>query len=390
MKIRLSTKYKITLKSHKNSVFMSLILHNDLSYISSKINSQSKLEIVIKGCDRHKYIDILKKSDFEYEIEELPSIWKPLCTIKHRIGIIIGIIILIFALNYSSNIVWQINVEGNKNITDGEVIEELRAAGFDLGTFIPSIDYDNLHNKVLLNSQKLSWISVNITGNVANVKVKEYKKAEEKTSPLYTNIVASSDGYVVDVSVLNGKKVVSVGDVVKKGDILIGGIINSQSQGTRLEMAQGSVKAYVNKEINIKIHFSYEKKVYNEEKYVNKIYKIYNFPIKFSSKYGNQSAFYDTIEKKEQLCLFGISKLPIEITKTTYYGYLLIPVKLSVDEAQELASLRLREQLDVFLLDAELVSKSINTYYDEEYFYLNCSMYCLEDIAQVQEYFVIE
>ena len=82
--------------------------------------------------------------------------------------------------------------------------------------------------------------------------------------------------------------------------------------------------------------------------------------------------------------------LPIDVLYTTYYGYILEPVCLTLEQAEELALVRLRESMDVLLSESELVNKSVRTYYDDEYFYLDCSVYCIEDIAQLQEIFVLE
>lgn len=390
MKFTIFTRYKITVEAPYKSKVMSLILSNSLQYESAKVLKTKELELLIKKQDLNAYKALFESEKIKHSINEAAGVLKPLESLKGRYGLLVGIVFLIITIIYSSKVVWQINIDGNTQMTDEEIIEELKMAGFDLGAFIPKIDYEELHNRVLMNSKRLSWISVNITGNVANVKVREYKKAEEKSPPLYTNIVAKSDGYISEVLVLNGKKLVSQGDVVREGDILISGIINSQSQGLRLETAQGSVFAYVNKEINIKIPLKSVKKTYTGEKRTDKIYKIYNLPIKFSSKYGNQYEFCDTIEKKERLCIFGISSLPLEITKTTYYEYTNIEEELTPQTAQELAYAELRDRLDALLSGAELVNKSTKSHYDGEYFYLDCSIYCIEDIAKEQEFYVLE
>ena len=93
------------------------------------------------------------------------------------------------------------------------------------------------------------------------------------------------------------------------------------------------------------------------------------------------------IEKREKLCVFGIDALPFEIITTTLYGYDLVEVRLSHKEAVDMAFSRLREELDIALNNAELITKSVKTDYDSEGVYITCQLYCLENIAKVQEFY---
>lgn len=390
MKKELITKYKISVASKNRNAAIDLILNRGLRYIKSYIDDEKKLIIFVYKMHLKQFLSLFCDNQIDAEYEEICGFLCFLEDIKYRLGILFGVLILFISLAYSSKVVWKINISGNTSISDEEIINDLEAAGFNLGTFIPNLDYDALHNKILMNNDKLAWISVNIHGNVANVMVKEKYKENTQKQPLYTNVIAKSDGYIASVVVIDGKKQISVGDVVRKGDILISGVFNSQSQGVRYEHAKGEIKAYVNKEINVKIPFNKLEKIYTGNIVKNKEYKIYNFPIFFSTKYRNYSEKYDTIVKKEKLCLLGISQIPFETVTTTYYEYRLEEVTLSMQEAVDLAFVELRQEMDAVLKDCELISKNVTIDYDSDYFYLNCQVYCLEDIAFEQEFFLTE
>ncbi len=388
MKFKLLSSYKVTIPANQKKSALNLLLNNSVGYKSSKINNENGLEILISKNQYQELIRIFEKNQINFEAEEISGIFSQLNTLKLRVGFFVGSAILLILLFFSSKIVWKIEIEGNNSITDEQILAELNDAGFKLGTYIPGINYDELHNKVLLNSKKLSWISINISGNVAKVKVSEKENIKENNQPIYTNVIAKSDGYIASIVVIEGKKEVSIGDVVKEGELLISGIIDSQSQGVRYEHAQGEVKAYVNKEILVQIPFKSTKKVYTGKIYKEKYCKIYDFPLNFLIKYRNSSLFYDTIEKKEQLHILGISQIPIEITTSTKYEYTFEDVNYTVAEAVDLAFVELRTQMDKQLKDSELISKTVETDYDSEYFYIKCKLYCLEDIAVEREFFI--
>ena len=378
----------IIIPSSQKNRALSLILTSSLTYRFANEADNNTFKIEISPKQALKYKNLFKNYKIDFEIINSNGYLSELFSLKKRIGILIGIVFTMTMLLISSNVVWQINIIGNKNASREEILSELKMAGLSLGTFIPSIDYDILHNRVLLNSKHLSWISINIIGNIATINVREKKEELSNNTPTYSNIVASSDGYIEKITVKNGKKEVRVGQVVKKGEILISGIIDSASEGVRYEQADGEIYAYVNKKVSIKIPYKSTVKEYTGNKYINKSYKIYNFPINFSTKYGNQSQFYDKIEKKEYASIFGVENIPIETLVTTFYEYELKEVVLTKQEAVDKAFLELRAQMDSALQNAELINKTVITSFDEEGFYINCELYCLENIAKIQEFYV--
>ena len=388
MKKPLFSKYKISIPLLQKSTAISLIIKHNLPTTKTFVGTERRLEIVIKKRHLNLFKNLFEKENINAEYCEIIGHFNTLEGLRGRYGLILGFAFLLFMLFYSSRVVWKIEISGLQHLSEDEVISQLEEAGFTLGTYIPSVDYDALHNTVLKNSDNLSWISVNVTGNVAYVEIKETKSPQANNTPTYTNIVAAFDGYIESVKVIQGKKVVTMGDVVKKGDILISGVINSQAEGVRYEQAKGEVYAYVNKSIFVKVPYVSTKKAYTGKKFTDKTYKIYNFPINFLSKYGNQTSLYDTIEKKEKLSFLGISHIPIEIQTTVYYEYEIVTVELSVSEAVDLAFVQLREELDKNLQSSELIDKSVKTYHDSEAFYIECQLYCLENIAKEQAFFV--
>ena len=388
MKKGLFSKYLIKISSTDKCRVLSLILSKSLTCKRVSTSKDKTLLLTISAKDKDAFERTFSSNNVNAEFTEIQGYLTPLIGLKSRLGILLGFVLLFSILILSSKVVWKIDIEGNSIASDQEILNELSSAGFTEGTYIPSIDYDKLQNKILLNSKSLSWISINITGNVANVQVKEKSIFSPDTKASYSNIVANRDGYIEEIRVINGKKVVSIGQVVREGEVLISGVIDSQSQGVRYEEAKGEVLAYVNKEISIKIPYESSKKVYTGNKYTCKDYKLFDFYINFSSKYGNLTSFYDKIEKRENISIFGIKSLPVEIIYNTFYEYKFEPVVLSKQEAIDRAFLELRYELDKALKNSELINKTINTSYDESGFYVNCQLYCLEDIAKTQEFYV--
>ena len=381
------TNYEIILSNGVKNRALSLILENQLTYKKSRISPEG-LILSVNEKQKNQITSLFKKHNIRAEEKEILGYFSLLCPLKRRWGLFIGALFLFVALLFSQRIVWRIDITGNTKTCKADILKELEDAGLHLGTYIPGIDYDSIHNRLLLNSSTLAWVSVNKNGNVASVMVKEKEDANNNQNSVYTNVVAKYDGYIDSIILKNGKKAVKIGDVVKKGDILISGVLDSQAEGVKYEHASGEVKAYVNKEINIKIPLKSSKKIYTGNTLKCYKYKIYNFPLKFSSKYSNLSGFYDTIEKSEMMTILGVANIPIEVVTTVYYEYKIEDITHTLQEASDLAYAELTSQLENALLNAELISKSLSTSYDDDYFYLNCKIYCLEDIAEEKEFYI--
>ncbi len=376
---------KIKISKEQRNLAMDVILKNHLSYKKSEILPDLNLEIIISPSQRKIFEEVFSKNSINAEFGDKKGILSYLAKYKHRYGIILGMLFLILMVNLSSNFIWRIEIEGNDTISKEQILTELEASGCSLGTFIPSIDYDLLHNKFLLNSNDISWISINIKGNVARIVVRERMKEEYDDKSTYTNVVSKYDAQIASISIHNGKKVVSAGDVVKKGELLISGVINSQSQGTRYVHADGEVMAYVNKPILIKIPFNSTQKVYTGGLYKQKSAKIFSNSINFLLNYRNNDILCDKIEEKNRIELLG-KELPIELTTIYYREYELKNVTYTHSQAIDLAFVKLREELDLKTQGAELISKEVKTHFDKEAFYIECNLYCLENIASLVEF----
>lgn len=323
------------------------------------------------------------------DITGLPRIIRFLC---RRPGILAGIIVFIITMWISGRVVWGFTVNGNDNVSENEILEALSEQGCDYGSYIPGIDFDSLQAFFLAGSKDIAWLSVNMKGNRAFVEVIESKHIEESgAGEKYANLVASEDGRVSLVLPSSGSPEISQGDIVKKGDILISGVVHTRDavleDKVRYEYASGSVLAYVNKSVSVKIPFESEKKVFTGEKYEENRVKIFKKNINLFSKGRIEYTTYDKIEEAEQVSLFGWIKLPVWNCRTTYREYENVPVNIDSGEAAALAAAELRERMDEELEGCELTSKKITTEYEDDGIVIRCDMTCLADIAETKEFY---
>ena len=390
MKDFLMKKTIIRVSSENYIAAIDTIIKNSLECIDISKNCYGGRDILVLTSRLKDFKNLYEKVGIDAEYLDYSDIVYRIFKYSRRFGLIIGALLMIICVHISSKTVWNINVEGNTTISDEEIIKQLKANGFSLGNYYPSFDFNKLHNNFLLNSDSIAWISVNMDGNVANVLVREICEGEEEGAFYYSNVVARYDGQIALIKKYNGIKVINIFDTVKKGDILISGVIDSKSHGVRYIHADGEVMAYVIKDINIKIPICQSIKTYTGRKTSDKSIEIFSKNINILKNTRNLYHNYDTIETIENLTVLGIVKLPIKIKKTVYSEYVYEDVKYSVNEVRDIAMAELRYKMDEAISDAELISKKINYFYDAESYYIDCELYCYENIAETVKFKVNE
>ncbi len=355
-----------------------------------RMNGNGEYVFSVAALHKHTICTALDEAEVSYSISPLKGVPKYLLWLLCRPGILLGILMMIALSYYSSQVIWGFDVVGNSTVSDDEILLLLDELGCGYGDYIPSLDLDLIHATFLARSEDIAWIAVNLKGNFARVEVMETEKAKDDghVDGVYANITASEDGQIYLVKTVSGVSVAKAGTVVKKGELLISGIIDVREDRVRYEYAEGEVLAYVPRTIEVKIPFDYAEKAYTGEEKTEKSIKIFKKSINLSSKGGIEYTVYDKIIDDRQICLFGVFPLPVWITDTTYREYEYSSEKHSRAQIVSRAMTALRESLDDVLLDAELISNKVSYEITDDAFVIKYDMLCLADISKVSEFTV--
>lgn len=303
---------------------------------------------------------------------------------KKRWGLMSGAVIIIALLILSGSHVWDIRISGNSTLTAAQVKAELASKGFEIGSKIGKTDVDEITNAVLIDSEKISWMSINFRGNVAYVQIRE--KTTPDSSDINerlsnANIVAGRDGVIEYLEVMRGSAAVKEGDSVRRGELLISGITESTHGEYRTEHALGRVYAITNHSFSIKIPLQYDKKELSEPLCTKKTIKFFSKNINIFRKGGNLGASCVKIEEENSFSPFGLPPLPISIVTELSLEYETISARRTEKEASELAFFELEKLILAELSGADLLRKTISTEMTEKEFLLKCDIICSENIA---------
>lgn len=154
-----------------------------------------------------------------------------------RTGIVIGVFISLLTIFFLSNIVWKIQIQGASPKLEHQVQKELREIGVKKGAFILFLPSEQeIQQSLTERIEQLSWIGVSRLGTRYTFEVVEKKMPEEKERLNPRHLIAKKKAVIYKIFVEQGQAKVEERDFVKKGDILISGVI-----GEKVVPAKGEI-----------------------------------------------------------------------------------------------------------------------------------------------------
>ena len=315
----------------------------------------------------------LLSGKIDYEMSETLGALGSWKRVKYKIGLVSALIFSVILLILSSNVVWDIRVEGNLEMPDSAVAYRLAECGFTVGKFWWNIDRSEVETAVLDKAEELSWININRRGAVAYVTVKEKETTADGEVPNlgYANIVAAVDCVIEEITVKCGTAAVKVGDSVKAGDLLISGVAVTES-GADLCHAEGRVVGRISDTVSVSVERGYEKTVSTEEEVRSVDLEIFGFSLNIFKRYGKVAEDCVIIEDVKDFSLFGKCKLPIEISVSSAVKRKTVRQEYTDDELVRIATSRLNSATASRLASCDLVRiKSTGEFTDNGYLMKN-------------------
>lgn len=285
---------------------------------------------------------------------------------KRKLLLLISIPIIL-AILISSRFIWNIEVVGTENINTEEIIAQLADEGILIGKTKSSIDSKKVINNIRLKRNDISWMSLDLKGtNVIVTIVEAEKKPDIIDKNEHCNIVANERGMITKITADTGTAMVKVGDIVEKGDILIGGYMEGKFTDTRYVHAKGKVEAKVWYTKKIKSNFTREISEETGQQKNKYSININNFKINLYKSLPNFEN-YDTINENKKIKLFSNFYLPIEINKITYIEKQKSKVTYGKEELKEILINELEQQfIEEEINKLNVVNKIVNIYEREK------------------------
>ena len=133
-----------------------------------------------------------------------------------------------FALLYGLSLfIWDISFSGNYRYTEDTLGAFLEERGIACGVKKNQVDCEELEAALRSGFPEITWVSARVSGTRLYIQIKENevlsKIEEQARQPC--NIVADFSGTITEMIVRSGVPMVSVGDTVEEGQLLVSGFV---------------------------------------------------------------------------------------------------------------------------------------------------------------------
>lgn len=380
----------LTIPPEERSRIFDLMYQNGIPFTEEHPSTDGTITVRLRGRNSRVFRYHADHAGIAYRFGEPHGLPVVCSFLLRRPAIPLGVLLFAGWMFYSTRLIWDIRIDGAQKTDPSEIIALLDELGCGVGDYYPAIDFNDLHARYAASQQDIAWLSVYMNGTVAEVQVRELWK-DERTHPsenIYANILADADGIVDVVNVREGQACVKPGDLVRKGQVLISGVIEQKDGSIRYEYASGEVVCRTAYPIHVEIRTNRETKAYTGRETVKKSIKFFKKTINLFINGGTLYTNYDKIYTIEQLCPLGLCELPVWYETTICREYETVSRDISAEDAAEEALISLTEQIRTATQDAELLSKSIDAGFTDGIYHIRCLLYLRRDIGRTEEFSV--
>ncbi|MBR7554327.1 sporulation protein YqfD [Allobacillus sp. GCM10007491] len=173
--------------------------------------------------------------------------------IPGMIGIVIGFAI-IFCL---SNLIWNVTIKGGTAESRFEVQALTKELGLVEGKWIQqTANISTIEREIMNKIEEISYVGIQRHGTSYYIVIEESEKEIREQTERPSHLVAEKSGTIHSMYVTDGRPLVKINDVVKKGDVLVSGLLDEEGDVTTT--SKGEVLAEVWYHLQLTINLKQE------------------------------------------------------------------------------------------------------------------------------------
>lgn len=367
---------------------LNLALVNNIYLWDVKRINNIEIEVTLSIQGFKELKKLVKKVGCKVEIKEKRGLPFLLERLKKRKMLGIGFLIFWSVLIFLTSFIWKIEIIGAEQTPKEKIVNLLEDNNIKPGKFKKSISSDHIKTIMFNEFDYLSFLDVRIKGVKLVLEIKEQDLAPEKSDKNFpAHLIAKKKGVIEKIIAKNGMTLVTPGEIVNEGQILISGYVENPNTSTGyLVHAEGETLARTRYSSTIETPI-----IKKEKKETGKIHK--QIGLKYKDKgitiikgeipYEN---FIEVIKEKKILNLDFINiDIPFRIVNYEYREVELIQVKQNLDFLKKSSQLLAIEEINKQLpKDAEILSKNSIYTIDDNILKTQVVIEVIEDIGKIQ------
>ena len=233
--------------------FLNLCKTNDISLWDVKNDG-----VKVEACTSAREFECMEKpaKNSGMTIKTLENKGLPFWAKRHkwRCGVLLGAVFAVCLVWYMSGFVWEVEIVEEDGVKIKNFTQTLEDLGVKPGARKSKIDIPGVQEELLRIYPELSWVSLNIFGDKAQI---EYTPSNPAPQVIDTktpsNIVASKSGRITLVEGYAGTNQIKEGAFVSEGSLLISGVTQNADGTERMVRARGKVFAQTENHISFQL-----------------------------------------------------------------------------------------------------------------------------------------
>ena len=343
------------------------------------------LSVTIYQIDHFRISKICEKIGASVRIENKKGVYWYFYRLRKHPVLISFFIFILFAGLFLPNKVLFIQVEGNYAIPTNEILEAAAECGICFGASRREVRSEVMKNELLQKISNIQWAGVNTIGCTAIISVKE--KTVQNMSTDHTNtvrsIVASRDGVIQNMTVTAGNPLCSVGQAVRKGQILVSGYTDCGLL-VKTSCADAEVNALTFRRLDMISPYASKTKRDLSGRTVRYSLRIGKKVINLYKDSGILGSTCDKIYLEESVVLPGGYTLPVSVIKETISFYTDTQQTATTDETKDWLLDAAEAYLQGEMIAGQIVSAETERNYGIDAAFLHGQYACLEMIGQLK------
>lgn len=272
---------------------------------------------------------------------------------KKKRSFLIGVtaaFVLLYGLTFY---VWNISVEGNYSYSSQEITDYLYSMEITNGILKSHIDCDAIETAIRNKYNDITWVCAELSGTRLIIHIKENfdtQVAAEEEYPYH--LVSKSEAVVTSILTRSGTPLVKIGDTVKKGDILVSGIVSVFNDDGEiidniLVNADADIYGKTTYTFHDEIPLSYKEKAYTGNVINNYFVMVDNGKLVFQTTETDYQN-YDKITSDHWISLLKNFYLPVHYGQERICEYIWVEKQYTEAEAKQEAEARFAQFLENF------------------------------------------
>lgn len=322
--------------------------------------NKSKIRLRMRARQFRKIKKIAFKTKVRVRIIKKRGLPFILFRYRKRYGLIAGAVLFLALLIVPAFFVWKIEVIGEETVTESAIMECVSKDGIRIGMPNLSVNKKEAQLRLLKEFENIIWTSIKVKGSRLFIEIKEgVPPPRIITQEEVCNIVAKKDGLITSINVMEGTKMVKKGDTVKKGDLIVSGVVDTKSEGLRYVHSLAEVKADTVTVITTKMPLEFSEFVPSGRQYKRFYLQFLNYSVKLYIRDRIKYKNFDLTEYENSLSLGKSFYFPVGVKTEAIRETYLKNTKISEEAAKASAMALLSEREKLTFQNMEIKDRQV-------------------------------